>query len=482
MTAPAKPNNRFTRKARARNIASLFTALTRAYHSLSVELDHSKRPQFEPCLTIQTRITRPLHRCTRQTDRSTQKMAANTPKRSNPRPPLLSTQPELSPELGSPSKITQYNKQTGRPVRRSAGKMKPAAGYVDSSILEEEEFVPYASEESEEADDTPRGRAGKTRRKRKRSPSPPSPRLDPIIYNQQLDELTDSETGGAFHRRTPKKPPVTLRFDVPLGYHGPLLVKLDPAILRLGDEDAAHGMRQLKKSRSGAVRFPAAKDRERRKGFTDLPPELRNKVYRYAFVRDMSFQIPACKPWGSGGLSQSGQFLRTCKLVHSEACSILYGENTFAFERHESTRGAFYEHEPKEIGYQDALHFLKMIGPENIQYLRDLKIVFNDARPSDTPHAHTNEDRRYMMDGVLINVLRILRNAKLRKLSLAFMGRRQLHRSDVKFLGYLEQIKTDELEKWSHPRGCCSEHKIRYNVWYELTEQMVRKKKLYDTE
>lgn len=362
--------------------------------------------------------------------------------------------------------------------------MRTVAGYIDSSILEEEDFIPYTSDDDEsdedaEASDVPRGRADKTKRKRKRSPSPSSPHLDPIIYNQQLDELTDDETGGAFHRRTPKKPPVTLRFDVPLGYHGPLLVKLDPAMLRLDDEGTARSMRQSKKRRSESQ---APVPQERPKGFTDLPPELRNKVYRYAFVRDKSFQIPACRPWGSGELCQSSQFLSTCKLVHNEGCSVLYGENTFAFERHESTRGTFYEHEPKEIGYQDALQFLKMIGPENIQYLRDLKIVFNDARPSDTPHASSNEDRRYMSDDILINCLRILRHAKLRKLSLAFMGRRYLHRSDVKFLGYLEQIKADQLEKWDQHRSYYFEHKIRHNVWHELTEQMVRKKKLYDTE
>ena len=360
--------------------------------------------------------------------------------------------------------------------------MKPVAGYVDSRVLEEEDFIPHTSEDESEEDDTgtPRGRADKTKRKRKRSPSPPSPRLDPIIYNPQLDELTDDETGGAFHRRTPKKPPVTLRFDVPLGYHGPLLVKLDPAILKLEDTDKARGMRRSKKSRSANTQATAVQ--ERPKGFSDLPPELRNKVYRYAFVRDKTFQIPACKPWGNGDLCQSGQFLSTCKLVHNEGCSILYGENTFAFERHESTRGTFYEHEPKEIGYQDALQFLKMIGSENLQYLRHLKIVFNDARPSDTPRAYSNEDRRYMTDDVLINILRILRHAKLRKLSLAFMGRRNLQRSDVKFLGYLEQIKVDELEKWTQPRSYYLEHKIRYNVWHDLTEQMVRKKKLYDTQ
>lgn len=404
-------------------------------------------------------------------------MAADTAQRSSSPSRLTSSRSGTSPELGSPSKITQYNKRTGRPVRRSAGKMKRNAGYVDPTVLDEEDFLPYTSQDdSEEDTSSPRGRTEKHRRKRKRSPSPPSPHIAPIVYEPQLDELTDHETSGAFHRRTPKKPPVTLRFDVPLGYHGPLFVKLDPTILKTED-DTALTMRQSKKTRTEKTKAAAAP--KRWKGFTDLPPELRNKIYRYALVRDKTLQIPACKPWGDRDLCQSGQFLSTCKLVHNEGCSILYGENSFAFERHESTRSTFYQHEPKEIGYQDALQFLKMIGPENVQYLRDLKILFSDARPSNTPHAHSVEDRRYVADDVLINVLRILRQAKLRKLSLAFIGRRSLQTSDIKFLGYLEQIKVDELEKWSSARSYYFE-KIRHTVWNELTEQMVRKKKLYE--
>lgn len=122
---------------------------------------------------------------------------------------------DSSPELGSPSKITQYNRSTGRPIRKSAGRVKKVAGYVDSGLLEEEaEFEPLtsdSSEDEEEDDMTPRGRADKTKtkQKRKRSPSPPSPRLEPMIYNQELDELTDDEANGSVHRNTPKKPPVS---------------------------------------------------------------------------------------------------------------------------------------------------------------------------------------------------------------------------------------------------------------------------------
>ena len=355
--------------------------------------------------------------------------------------------------------------------------MKPVAGYVDSRVLEEEDFVPSSEGESDDDETSSSRRADKTRRKRKRSPSPPSPHLDPIEYRPQLEELTDDEMSRAVSRRAPKQPSITLRFDVPLGYHGPLLVKLPSNLLKLED-DTSRTMRQSKKHRLEPA--PADAVQERHKGFTDLPPELRNKIYRLVFKRDDSFQIPACKPWGDRSLCQSGQFLSTCKMVHNEGCSILYGENSFAFERHEDTRSHFYEHEAKEVGYQDALRFLQMIGAENLQYLRELKIIFTDARPSNTPLLHTIEDRRYMTDNILISFLRVLRHAKLRKISLAFSGRRKLQPTDDKFLRYLEQIKVDELEEWFAAKAINTD-KMALSVWKDLLGQMVRKKRLYDT-
>jgi hypothetical protein len=213
----------------------------------------------------------------------------------------------------------------------------------------------------------------------------------------------------------------------------------------------------------------------RPKGFADLPPELRNTVYRHVFVRNGTLQIPQ-RSDGSG-LCQSAQFLRTCKLVHNEGCSILYGENAFHFKRHHDIRAPFWEPKPKEIGYQDFLHFLKMIGPENIQYLRDMHIEFDDALPKHTPNLNI-ETRRYIVDEYLMNCLRILRDAKLRKVSLTFWGRRQLFRSDVKFLGYLEQIKADEVSKNNVPWPYMV--KVGAWVWDSIKEQMTRKKKLYE--
>ncbi|KAH7410281.1 hypothetical protein DE146DRAFT_711095 [Phaeosphaeria sp. MPI-PUGE-AT-0046c] len=398
-------------------------------------------------------------------------------KAKTPAPPRPTTpERDSSPELGSPSKITQYNKDTGRPIRKSAGKVKKVAGYVDSSFLGDD-YDPSSTEETDDEDmsTSKRGRADKIKRKRKRSPSPPSPQLDRIMYDQELDIFTDDESGGAFHGNTPKKPPVSLQFNVPLGFHGPLFVKLDSALLKDSEEGVRHDMHRLQTKKPRAIAPPSqpAAVTGSSQRFTDLSPELRNQVYRHLFVRRDMLNIP--QHHGTAGLCQSSQFLRTCRLVHDEGCSILYGENEFHFNRHHDTRAPFWETKHKEIGYQDALHFLKMIGPENVQYLRDIQFDFDDALPKHAPLLST-EARRYVVDDYLMNCLRILRDAKLRKISLRFFGRRQLFKSDVKFLGYLEQIKADEVVKlqlWA------PQSKISNWVWEGIKERMVRKKKLY---
>ncbi|CAO2654216.1 Nn.00g109490.m01.CDS01 [Neocucurbitaria sp. VM-36] len=388
-----------------------------------------------------------------------------------------------SPELGNPLKLTQYNKKTGRPIRKSAGKAMKGDGYVDSGMLEEEDFLPLTSEESEDDDEMEqRSHLQKSKRKRKRSPSPPSPHLEPILYDQDLEQLTDNEQGGAFHHHTPKKQPVTLQFNVPLGFHGPLFVKLDSTLLHQNEEGRLHEMQpgKTKTARMDSLAPSQSAPQVHRKGFTCLPPELRNTVYRHLFARkDQDIKIPPSKD--GPALCRSAQFLRTCKLVHNEGCSVLYGENTFIFARHYATRGPFWEKVPKEIGYQDVLHFLKMIGPENLQYLRDIKFKFDDACPRDTPYLDSNEKRRFLNDEYLMNCLRILRGAKLRTLSMRFIGRRAIVKSDVKFLGYLEQIKADEVEQmldtWYYPP-----QKIPSYVWNDLKALMTRKKKLYEKE
>lgn len=114
---------------------------------------------------------------------------------------------------------------------------------------------------------------------------------------------------------------------------------------------------------------------------------------------------------------------------------------------------------------------------ENIQYLRDIQFEFEDALQKYTPHLPT-ESRRFVNDDYLMNCLRILRDAKLRKISLQFLGRRQLFKSDVKFLGYLEQIKADEVVKLSAIAP--NQGKVSNWVWEGIKERMVRKRKIYE--
>jgi hypothetical protein len=180
-------------------------------------------------------------------------MAPSKPKTPTLPPPATPRNRDSSPELGSPSNIIQYNKQTGRPVRKSAGQIKKVAGFVD---FEDDEFGPLTTDESEEEveeDMEARGRSDKKKRVQKRN----------------------NEQDGAFHRNAPKKPPITLQFNVPLGFHGPLFVKLDSTLLQTNKQGTLHEMQpgKSKKVRSSSPQ-PKQTSVVRHKGFTDLPPEV----------------------------------------------------------------------------------------------------------------------------------------------------------------------------------------------------------------
>ena len=82
-------------------------------------------------------------------------------------------------------------------------------------------------------------------------------------------------------------------------------------------------------------------------GFSNLPPELRLRIYR------MLFRSTGCITIGArDDFCYSAQFLRTCKLVHLEGRVILYRENRFQLQRERSTRGRFFDQTWTEIGYE----------------------------------------------------------------------------------------------------------------------------------
>ncbi|KAF2656047.1 hypothetical protein K491DRAFT_597767 [Lophiostoma macrostomum CBS 122681] len=370
---------------------------------------------------------------------------------------------ESSPELGSPTAKTPVNKKTGRPIRRTAGQKKDRDGYVDSVVIEEEDDPIDVPSEDED------GRVVKPQRskKRKRSPSPTPPPMEPIIYEESANESSDDEAPTKF-RRSVAEEPITLQFNIPLGFHGPLVVKLDRSLLTGADAPPVlmHPLQVGQKADS-----PPPAPRKSGTTIADLPAELRNKIYRALFVTDskLDFNDPS-------NFCRSAQFLYCSRLIHSEGCSVLYGENTFHFDRNKATRRPFYG-QLKEIGYKDVRLFLKTIGPENLAYLRDIEFTFDDASPGATPDL-SHEGRRYINDEHLKDCLRIFRGAKLRKISLDFQGRRSLQKTDTKFLSYLEQIKVDQViakewKKWSYMS------KINASVFTELKDVMVRRKKLY---
>ncbi|KAJ4303728.1 hypothetical protein N0V90_002629 [Kalmusia sp. IMI 367209] len=390
---------------------------------------------------------------------------------------LSSLDRDSSVELGSCEFRTQYHRTTGRPIRRSAGKVKPRAGYVDSKVIEDECEEPIETpSEDEDGHIKPQ-----QRRKRKRSPSPDPPPLDEMVRDGGPEELSDEE--GPLQKRT-LPAPIILQFNVPLGFHGPLMVKLDRSMLQQEVAGAARNMqpgRATKKIKAvdSEPQLQLLNGQKKPVGFTDLPPELRNKVYRHLFVTDEVLSFPC-----ANHLCRTGQFLSTCRTVYSEGCSILYGENKFLFDRNMHTRGQFWESDPKEIGYKDIRQFLKMIGPENLAYLRDVSLVLEDARPATTPHLD-HEQRRFLNDDHLIDVIRVLRQARLRKFTVTFYGRRALTRTDSRFINYLQQIKADEVVS-SKPlaRGIWYNYhaKIDSTLWRDMQESMTRKKKLYITE
>lgn len=371
-------------------------------------------------------------------------------------------------ELGDPEGYKMQLNKRGRPARRGAGKKKSVTDFVDSSIIEAED---EESIDSPEVDEDGEPVKHVRPRKRRRSLSPPQAPLEPIIRNEDPDELSEGEPRKAF-RKNKDKSPLQIQLNVPLGYHGPLVVKLDQSVLSVLNKDGldVYPPKQRPTKRLAAEVSEDAVVTTSAKSFTALPPEVRNRIYAEVFVANdvLNFYRPH-------NFQRSAQFLRTCSTVHTEGASFLYSKNRFCFDRNRNGRKAFWELQDKEIGYKDMRQFLRMIGPMNVALIRDIKITFEDASPSAGEYP-SHEARRYINDVHLIDCLRTIRTMKLQKLSLHFQGRRMLFKSDSLFLSYLEDIKTDELHVCEPARWGS---KINHDLIDELKSLMVRKKKLY---
>lgn len=348
-------------------------------------------------------------------------------------------------------------------------------------------FSDMESEDDSEIDEPPK----KKPKNRARTPTPPPSPLPPPLSPSVHDEIE------VFARSDSPDPPtpedtaeagITLTFNIPPGFQGPLVVKLDTASLSrtakpikrpahvASTGHASRNSRRVCKFVGKACEHSLPMN-DKKRGFLDLPPELRNKVYRLLFVtkEPLDFHNPC-------NFSRSAALLATCRQVHNEGRGILYSENNFNLERDRGCRAPYWSNKTQEVGFKDIRRFLTSIGPSNIAMLRDVFMILEDAMPSVTP-GFTNEERRYVHDDHLIECLKMLgRHAKLRKLGLCCNGRKVVDRTDYRFLDALRAITADEVSITTHPRyGVWAHHtmKMRHILKTDLVEEMTREKKLY---
>ena len=218
-----------------------------------------------------------------------------------------------------------------------------------------------------------------------------------------------------------------------------------------------------------------------------LAAEIRNMIYELVLVTDTPIDLARAT-----NFRRSAAILRTCKAVYDEARQILYGRNSFRLERQFRSRARYYQPEWTEVGWKDVRRWLRAIGPVNISYLQHILIKFDDAMPSSNPHLATPEDRRYVHDEHLVECLRMLLPAtSLKTLVLSFHGRKQLLRTDQRFLEHLTRLRADTVKIMAHPtwqskdrswvgyEGSFRTVRIAWNVENFIQEKMVAKSRSY---
>ena len=293
--------------------------------------------------------------------------------------------------------------------------------------------------------------------KRKRSLSPPSTPLLPA----GVDSESSSTCG--FLKLSPvhKDPlPMALTIEVPPGHEGPLVVNIDinsllaqaqsqirplPSYISPRSQSCADSGYSSTSSVASEISKPNTTSK---RSFLDLPAEIRNQIYRLAFVTEekLDFAYPS-------NFSRSSSFLQTCRQVHEEGRSILYSENTFYFQRRKKEQSARWTTDVFEIGYKDIRFFLRSIGLANVSLLRRVIIMFEDAQPSMNTHLKDADERRFTNDDDLMDTLRVLGDhTMLKTLDLCFQGRRMFYNKDEsRFIELLTRIKADQVKCINNP-------------------------------
>lgn len=171
-------------------------------------------------------------------------------------------------------------------------------------------------------------------------------------------------------------------------------------------------------------------------GILSLPRELRDKIYRYILVAGGPIVFHR-KTY----FERSAQLLGTCRIFAAEGAAVLYGENSFHFERTAERRGTYRDLIWKEVGYKDVRRFLQDIGTTNISYMKYVSFTFEDAAAYLTPYLNTQIERQFVHDPVLHEIFRMIgANTVLSKLALEFGGRAHVNSKDLHFLRALGQM------------------------------------------
>lgn len=231
------------------------------------------------------------------------------------------------------------------------------------------------------------------------------------------------------------------------------------------DEDPVSRRKQLVLQARARAEAKCRPQKEK-PSFFDLPEEVRVRIYRMLFFSKAPIVFNTRKD-----LSRSAAFLRTCRLINHEGRLILYGDNSFHFERNVQRRGRLFDKVWKEIGFKDVRSFLLMIGGHNIAHLKFVSFDFYDGYFNKTTAPSFKEDKmRYVNDIILHHALRLIgRYAILEKIVVTFAGRRIIRPMDFQFLHALASIKSYEVIQAKHS---WRESKDTYGVFEELRKSM----------
>ncbi|KAI9772112.1 MAG: hypothetical protein M1840_001400 [Geoglossum simile] len=187
------------------------------------------------------------------------------------------------------------------------------------------------------------------------------------------------------------------------------------------------------------------------KGFLDLPPEIRNEIYKILFVAERH-RIRFCSQGdiqNCGGrevaVRYSSAFLRTCRQINQEGSAVLYGANEYIFERSSRPRGRWFEEKWKQVGYEDVERFLTTIGVYNLSCIRSIILYLEDGHLD-----HANDlkpkDRRSAYDGNLLHCFQIIgtRCEKLEALEIFLNPKRKISAKDTMLIESLKCIQNLE--------------------------------------